>query len=100
MEKRFAFRKELVTSNFAFKINDREKFPEEISMLSGVEFFGDVTPVIKHATDDLKDYLKVCFNVKRNGENPVKITITITKDGLEDVCDYKGRVVEIKENEI
>ena len=100
MEKRFAFRKELITSNFAFKINDREKLSEEISMLSGVEFFGDVTPVIKHAIDDFKDYLKVCFKVKQNGDNPIKITIKITKDGLEDVCDYKGRVVEISENEI
>ena len=100
MEKRFTFRKELVTSNFAFKIDDREKLPEEISVLSGVNFIGDTSPVIEHAKADFFDYLKVCFGVKKSDDNAINIVVKITKDGLEDVCDYKGRVVEISDNEI
>ena len=33
VEKRFAFRKELITSNVSFEYNEREKFIDEISML-------------------------------------------------------------------
>lgn len=99
-EKRFAFRKELTTSNVAFAYNLRDKKEEEISLLSGAIIAGAESPVIKHAKEDFKDYLKVCFGVKENGANPVKINVTITKEGLDDVCDYKGRVVEISDNGI
>ena len=100
MEKRFAFRKELITSNFAFKINNREKQLEEISMLNGVVFLGDTTPVVEHAKKDFFNYLKVCFGIKKPYCNPINITINITNDYLEDVCDYKGRVVVVSDNEI
>ena len=99
-EKRFAFRKELTTSNVAFKYELREKSNEEISMLNGAEITGAVSPVIEHAKADFKDYLKVCFGVKENKIDAVKINITITKEGLEDVCAYKGRIVEISEEGI
>jgi len=99
-EKRFAFRKELTTSNEPFKYELREKNSDEISMLSGVTFSGATTPVIEHAKDDFKDYLKVCFGVKETRADAVKINVTIAKDGLEDVCAYKGRVVDITEEGI
>ena len=54
-EKRFAFRKELTTSNVAFKYELREKSNEEISMLNGAEITGAVSPVIEHAKADFKD---------------------------------------------
>ena len=100
MEKRFAFRNELVTSNQPFSYVLREKNENEISLINGVTFLGDSSPVIEHAKSDLLDYLKVCFKVNENNENAVKIIVKITKDGLEDVCDYKGRVVEISDGEI
>ena len=99
-EKRFAFRKDLTTSNKPFKYTQREKAEGEISMLDGVVFSGENNVVINHAKSDLKDFLNVCFSVKENGENPVTINVTITKEGLEDVCDYKGRVVEVADNRI
>lgn len=99
-EKRFAFRKELVTSNVAFAYTLRDKLENEISMLNGVVFSGDDSPVISHAKKDFVDYLKVCFKVNKNNENAVKINIKITKDGLEDVCDYKGRVVTVSDDGI
>lgn len=100
MERRFAFRKELITSNTPFAFVLCEKATEEISMLSGVVFSGDTTPVIEHAKSDLLDYLKVCFGVKKPNDNSIKITVKITKDGLEDVCGYKGRIIEITNNGI
>lgn len=100
MEKRFAFRKELVTSNFPFKYKLRAISNKEISLLGGVTFVGDVDPVIRHAQDDLMDYLKVCFGVKTITPEAIKIEVKITKDGLGDVCSYKGRVVEISNSGI
>ena len=94
-EKRFAFRKELTTSNVPFKYQLRNIQENEISMLNGAVIVGATSPVIEHAKTDFKDYLKVCFGVRENSENPVEIKVEITHDGLEDVCDYKGRVVEI-----
>ena len=100
MEKRFAFRKELVTSNQPFKYVLRDIFNDEISMLNGVVFSGDTTPVIDHAKKDLCDYLKVCFGVKAIGEKPIYVNIKISQEGLEDVCDYKGRIVNIGDSSI
>lgn len=100
MEKRFQFRERLVQSNKSFKYKLREKAANEISFLSGVEFFGDDSVVIGHAKNDFKDYLNVCFGVKNNGESAVKITVEITESGLEDVNSYKGRIVETVDNSI
>lgn len=100
MEKRYAFRKELCKSNFAFKTVLREKKQDEISMLNGAIFNGEENSVIAHATKDFKAYLKTCFGVKENTENAVKISFEITKEGLGEVCSYKGRKVEIKDGEI
>lgn len=99
-EKRFTFRKELTTSNVPFKYELCEMANDEISMLNGAIITGATSPVIEHAKADFKDYLKVSFGVKENGENPVEINVIITRDGLEDVCDYKGRVVEISDKGI
>lgn len=95
VEKRFAFRKELTTSNVAFKYELRDKTKDEISMLNGAVIVGETSPVIEHAKKDFADYLKVCFGVKENTEKSIKINVVITKDGLEDVCEYKGRVVTV-----
>ena len=93
MDKKFNFRKELTTSNIPFSVIDREKCDNEISLKNGVTFDGDTSAVIEHAKADLKDYLKVCFGI--NKSCGVKISIEITQKNLEDVCAYKGRVVEI-----
>ena len=100
MEKKFKFRKSLTTSNTPISNAFRDKAENEISLLCGVEFFGDSSKVIEHAKKDFINYLKVGFGIKNNGENPIKITIKLTQSGLEDVCEYKGRIVEIKDSEI
>jgi hypothetical protein len=100
MEKRFAFRKELITSNFPFKYELREKNNDEISLLNGVEFIGDDSAVINHAKEDFFDYLKVCFGIKTNSSRPIKIKLRISQSDLEDVCSYKGRITEISEDSI
>ena len=100
MEKRFAFRKELTTLNTAFKYELRECSSGEISMLNGVVFSGDTSPVIEHAKKDFLDYLKVCFGVKNTIKDAVSICIKITQNDLEDVCEYKGRIVEISDDGI
>ena len=101
MEQRYDFRKELTKSNSPFKYALREKHGDEISLLSGAAFTGDIlSPVIKHAIADFKDYLKVCFGVKANGENPVNINIAIAKDLSKEVNSYKGRTVEITDSKI
>lgn len=99
-EKRYAFRKELTTSNTPFKYELRKVEDSEISMLNGAVIVGDTSPVIEHAKADFADYLKVCFGVKKPNEKAMKITVKITKENLEDVCDYKGRVVTISDNGI
>ena len=98
MDKRFNFRKELTTSTLPFSVVEREKYDNEISLRGGVSFDGDTSAVIEHAKADIKDFLKVCFGVDKVGG--VKISIKITQDGLEDVCAYKGRVVEVTDSGI
>ena len=98
MDKKFNFRKELTTSNIPFSVIDREKRDNEISLKNGVTFDGDTSAVIEHAKADLKDYLKVCFGITKSCG--VKISIKITQENLEDVCAYKGRVVEISDGGI
>ena len=100
MAKRFQFRKDLITPNQPFAYQLREREENEISMLDGAVFYGEDSVVIKHAKEDFYDYLNVCFGVKENGKNPVTIKIEITQAGLEDVCDYKGRIVEIADGQI
>lgn len=99
-EKRFAFRKELVTPNHPFDYQMRDVKANEISFLDGAIISGNNGAIVKHAIADFADYLKVCFGIKGNGENPVKINLSIDTKNLEDVCSYKGRIIEILDNEI
>lgn len=99
-QKRFQFRKDLTTSNKPFAYQLREKNENEISMLGGVEFLGVDGTIVGHAKEDFYDYLKICFGVKEKGENPILINVKITQEGLEEVCDYKGRIVEVSEGQI
>ncbi len=99
-QKRFSFRKELVTSNQPFDYQKREKNANEVSILDGVVFEGFDGQIVSHAKNDMHDYIKVCFGVKENGANPVKIKLIVTQSNLEDVCSYKGRIIEICDNEI
>lgn len=99
-EKRYAFRKELTRSNTPFAYELRQKMDNEISLLGGAIINGPDGAVFAHAKSDFIDYLKVCFGVKENTNDAVKITVKITKEGLEDVCDYKGRVTTISDNGI
>ena len=94
MEKRYQFREKLTLSNKSFLYKLREKSRNEVSFLDGVSFFGEDTAVIRHAKKDFEDFLQVCFGVEKTGENPVKITVELTQNGLEDVNSYKGRIVE------
>lgn len=101
MEQRFSFRKELIKPNSHFKYALREKRDNEISLLDGVTFTGDISsPVIKHAIKDFNDYLKVCFGAKAKRENYINIHINITNDLPYEVNSYKGRTVEITESGI
>lgn len=99
-EQRFAFRKELTTSNHPFVYTKRERKENEITLTNGVVFVGDVSPVIDHAKSDLLDYLSVCFDIKENNNNAVKISIILSQKELDDVCAYKGRIVKIVDGEI
>ena len=100
-EQRFKFRKELLKPNKHFKYGLRNKSENEISLMGGVIFSGDIlSPVITHAVEDFADYLKVCFGIKEVKENAVNINITITKNLPQEVCSYKGRTVEISDNKI
>ena len=99
-EQRFAFREKLITSNTPFAYTLRDVAEQEISLLGGVAFIGDSSPVIEHAKTDLQDYLKVCFGVGKANANAIEINISITKENLDDVCSYKGRVVEISDKGI
>ena len=99
-EKRYAFRKELVTSNVPFAVIERDINEDEISLKSGAIISGDTSPVIEHAKKDFKDYLKVSFGIKEDTDSAIKITVKITDKGLGDVCSYKGRVVKISDNGI
>ena len=98
-EKKYGFRKELATSNIPFIAIEREKGSDEISLLGGVEFFGANGAILNHATNDLRDFLKVNFK-SENSNDAVKINIEITQNGLEDVCAYKGRIIEIADSKI
>ena len=99
MEQRYNFRKELIKSNKPFKYELRNKTENEISLMDGVIFSGDIlSPVITHAVEDFADYLKVCFGIKEVKENAVKINIEITKDLPQEVRSYKGRTVGIGDN--
>ena len=99
-QKRFSFRKELVTSNVPFEVNNRQISADEISMLNGVVFVGATGVVLEHAKADFLDYLNVCFGVKEQKENAIKIEIQITDKDLEDVCSYKGRIVTVSDDKI
>ena len=99
-EKRFAFREELCTSNKPIPYTRRPLFDTEISLLGGAVFSGEHTPVIDHAENDLLDFLQVCFGIGGPWEKPVRIRVVLTSSDLEDVCAYKGRIVDVREREI
>ena len=96
----FKFREDLVISNYPIRYIPRDKADNEISLLNGVIFFGDTSKVIEHAKADFLEYLNVGFGVNNTNSNPIKITLKLTQNGLEDVCDYKGRIVDVNEDGI
>ena len=98
MDKRFNFRKELITTNKPINFTGREKDSDEISFLDGVIISGYDGAVINHAKKDFADFLKVGFGIKENGAKPVKISLSIQQENLEDVCAYKGRIIFIDED--
>ena len=98
MDKRFNFRKELITTNKPIKFVQREKEENEISFLEGAVISGYDGAVVNHAKKDFANFLKVGFGIKESGEKPIKISLSIEKENLEDVCAYKGRIILIDEN--
>ena len=98
-EKRFQFRKELTTAHFPLKLSNEPIREDELSLETGVEIVGESNPVIAHAIEDLHLFLKKSLNVKAYTK-PLTISLKITKDGLEDVCDYKGRIIEVTKDSI
>lgn len=101
MDEKYNFRTELTTSNIPLKYVLRAKLENEILLLSGVTFTGDIlSPVITHAINDFRDYLKVCFGIKEVKENAVRINIEITNNLPQEYSSYKGRTVEIGNNQI
>ena len=100
IEKRYEFRKRLITSNKKIDGVMRELSADEISLCNGVEFMGNSTAVISYAIKDFYNYLKVGFGIKQNQTNTVTVNYIITKENLEDVCGYKGRIIEISDNVI
>ena len=98
-EKRFQFRKDLVTAHFPIKLSTQPINSDELSLANGVVFSGASGAVVDHAKEDICEFLKTSLSVNKN-EKAVNISIEITKDGLEDVCDYKGRVVSVEKDGI
>lgn len=99
-EKRYEFRKDLITPNKRIKVINREPFANEISLKNGVVFNGEKTTVISSAIKDFNDYLKVGFGVKQTDENCITLNFAITNENLEDVCGYKGRIIEVLDDKI
>lgn len=96
-EKRFQFRKELTTSHFPLNLSDQPIMADELSLENGVKFEKTNSAVIKHAVDDFNKFLKVSLKVQAN-DKALKICFKIAKDNLEDVCDYKGRIIDINKD--
>ncbi|MBQ8426287.1 MAG: hypothetical protein IJX16_00795 [Clostridia bacterium] len=99
MEKRFQFRKDLITAHFPLDLSNEPIRDDELSLENGVKILGERSAVITHAIGDFNDFLKTSLNVKAN-DKAVNITLKITKDGLEDVCDYKGRIIDVTKDGI
>ena len=93
-ENRYDFRNRLVTSHFPIDMIDRKIEKDEISFLGGVKFSGDNTIVIENSKKDFLEFLNISLGIKNSGG--LEISVSITKDGLGDVCDYKGRVIDIE----
>ena len=99
-EERYQFRKILDTAHFPIELSKVLINEDEISLEKGaIITCANKSPVVVHAITDFHDFLKTSLGVNSN-EAPLEIAIEITKDGLEDVCAYKGRVVEINSNGI
>ena len=98
-EKRFQFRKDLVTAHFPIILSSEPIKNDELSLINGVNFVGGNGAVINHAIEDFNEFLKTSLAVKKN-DNAIKISIEISKEGLEDVCDYKGRIISVDKESI
>ena len=73
--------------------------PEGELLLSseGLVFEGYEGEVVAHAKEDLKRFLRVGGS---KCSEQVTVRLEITDEGLEDVCDYKGRIVEVSDGKI
>lgn len=98
-EERYHFRKNLTTAHFPIELSNVGKQLDEISLANGVNIIGVKGAVIGHAESDFYDFLNTSLGVIK-GSNPVTIELTITSEGLEDVCGYKGRVINITDSGI
>lgn len=97
-ENRYDFRNRLVNSHYPLDLIDRPREKDEVSLLDGVKFTGDSTIVIENSKKDFLEFLNISLGVKNSGG--LEISVSITKDGLGDVCAYKGRRIDIEENKI
>ena len=93
MEKKFAFRDKLCTTFFPHSFNMRPALQDELSLAGGVELIGGEGETVAHAKEDLVRFLK-SGGAPMSGET-VQIRLEVRKSDLEDVCSYKGRVVEV-----
>lgn len=98
-EKRFQFRKDLTTTHFPITRSNVSIKEDELSLENGIKIIGGNGSVINHAIDDINDFLNISFKVKNN-DKAVNVSIEIKNKDLEDVCDYKGRIININCNGI
>ena len=97
-ENRYDFRNKLVNSHYPLDLIDRPREKDDVSLLDGVKFTGDSTIVIENSKKDFLEFLNISLGVKNSGG--LEISVSITKDGLGDVCAYKGRIIDVEENKI
>lgn len=91
---RYGFRKTLTTAHYPLMLKKRREFEDEVSLLNGVKFVGESGKVIETAKKDFYEFLKVSLGIENNMA-ALEINISITQEGLEDVCAYKGRIVRV-----
>lgn len=94
VDKRYAFRERLITSNQPILREEGRTFGEEyLSLEKGVKFIGLGGEVIDNAKADFIDCLSTCFGAF--GEE-VEIEIILAPDALGDYKGYKGRKIVVK----